>query len=79
MNWKKCFVSYLKKRCDSLRDRRPLISFLALSTLVIPAMAFSMGKITSKVAPTSHEEVPIVMTGLWPLYTVGSSHVIFVL
>ena len=74
MNWKNIFTVHLKK----LRDRRTLISTIAIPVIVMSVLLFGIDEIRSKVMTTAHEEAPVVMVGLWPLYGVGPLQFMFV-
>lgn len=54
-------IVYRKEMLDSLRDRRTLISMVALPVLVMPLLMLTMGIVTAKVLGKAKEEIPKVM------------------
>lgn len=61
MNWGAIGTIYLKELRDSLRDRRTLISMIAMPTFVMPALIIGAGKIASSVVTKARAEVPRIM------------------
>lgn len=61
MNWKNVVVIYLKELKDSLRDRRTLLSMIIVPTLVMPTLAFVVGRIAAKVVASARDEKPVIM------------------
>lgn len=61
MNWRNVIVVYLKELTDSLRDRRTLLSVIIVPTLVMPALAFVVGRIATKVVAGARHEKPAIM------------------
>lgn len=61
MNWRNVIVVYLKELTDSLRDRRTLLSMIIVPTLVMPALAFVVGRIATKVVAGARQEKPAIM------------------
>ena len=61
MNWKNVVVIYLKELKDSLRDRRTLLSMIIVPTLVMPALAFVVGRIATQVVASARDEKSAIM------------------
>lgn len=61
MNWRNVIVVYLKELTDSLRDRRTLLSMIIVPTLVMPTLAFVVGRIATKVVAGARHEKPAIM------------------
>ena len=43
MNWRNVWVVFTKELCDTLRDRRTLLSTLVLPTLAMPLLLLGVG------------------------------------
>ena len=54
-------IVYRKELVDSLRDRRTLISMVAVPLLLMPLLTIGMGVLSAKLVGQSMEEVPKVM------------------
>ena len=54
-------IVYRKELVDSLRDRRTLISMIAVPLLIMPLLTIGMGVLSAKLVGQAMEEVPKVM------------------
>ena len=54
-------IVYRKELVDSLRDRRTLISMIAVPLLLMPLLTIGMGVLSAKLVGQAMEEVPKVM------------------
>ena len=54
-------IVYRKELIDSLRDRRTVISMIAVPLLVMPLLTIGMGVLSAKLVGQAMEEVPKVM------------------
>ncbi len=52
---------YAKELRDSLRDRRAVVSSIAIPTLVMPILLLGLGKLASTVVSRARAEIPLVM------------------
>ncbi len=60
MNLRNILTVYLKELRDTLRDRRALISIIIVPTLVVPLLAFGVGKIAVSVTSKAHDEISAI-------------------
>ena len=56
MNGRAIRIVYGKELCDSLRDRRTIISMIVVPVLVIPLLMFGLGAFTFKTVTKAHAE-----------------------
>jgi sodium transport system permease protein len=61
MNWRAIRIVYGKELCDSLRDRRTIISMIVVPVLAIPLLMFGMGTLMFKTITKARAEIPQVM------------------
>jgi sodium transport system permease protein len=61
MSWRSIGTVYRKEMIDSMRDRRTVISMVAVPLLVMPLLTIGMGIISAKLIGRAMEEVPKVM------------------
>jgi sodium transport system permease protein len=60
MNWRNVWVVFTKELCDTLRDRRTLLSTLVLPTLAMPLLLLGVGSVANKSFAKAQAEVPQV-------------------
>ncbi len=61
MNWKFILTVYLKELKDSLRDRRTLISTIAIPTVAMPLLFFGFAVVAQKVQQKTEAQSSVVM------------------
>jgi len=61
MNLRNILTVYLKELKDTLRDRRALMSIIIVPTLVVPLLAFGVGKIAVNVTSKAQEEISAIV------------------
>ncbi len=61
MNWRNVLTVYLKELRDTLRDRRALMSIIIVPSLVMPLMAFGIGKIAASVTTKAQDEIAAIV------------------
>ena len=61
MNARNIVTVYLKELKDSLRDRRTLLSMIIIPTFIVPALAFTVGRIGSQAIARARDETAVVM------------------
>lgn len=61
MNLRNIGIVYRKELIDSLRDRRTVISMIAVPLLLMPLLTIGMGVLSAKLVGQAMEEVPKIM------------------
>ncbi len=61
MSWRNVGLVYRKELIDSLRDRRTLISMIAVPILLMPALTVGVGALSARLIGRAMQEVPTVM------------------
>ena len=61
MSWRTIFTIYGKELRDTLRDRRTLISMIAIPTVVMPLLLIGAGKAAATLVTKARAEIPRVM------------------
>src|ERR1043165_6154884 len=61
MSARNIFVVYRKELVDSLRDRRTVISMIAVPILLMPMMTIGLGALSATLMGRAMQEIPTVM------------------
>lgn len=61
MKWRNVGVVYRKELLESLRDRRTVMSMVAVPLLVMPLLTILVGVISARLIGQAIQEVPAVM------------------